>query len=137
MHGGEETVGCTGTTAKTTEWAYVASLRRREPDQCWGPQLRLTIPTAVVATLEHSFQDVAAFERLWGGLQPDHTELAFALCTGHWLDLSYLCGIHGRRYRRVQWTRAATDLLDEICHQAGWDAKEIANQMVWQRVLLT
>jgi hypothetical protein len=130
-------VGCTGEVGNLAEWAYVASLRYREIDACWGSLLRLTLPAESIALLEHSFQNTDAFERMWSGLQPDDTELTFVLCAAHWMDLSYLSGVHGRQYQRGSWSQVATDLLHEICRAAGWDAREIANQVVWQRVLLT
>jgi hypothetical protein len=122
-----------------TELDFVLALRHRRAGTCCGPLVRLPMSAGRIQRLEHSFQSRRAVDTLWDGLAPSGTRnrLLFDLCVAHWMDLSYLTGIQGRRLKRRDWVGEGSTLLDQACRGARWDAREMANMMKWQRVLLT
>ncbi len=122
-----------------TELDFIHAMRGRRPGDCCGPVVRLPLAAYRVELLEDSFQSRKANEVLWDGLRPSTTDdrLLFDLCVAHWMDLSYLSGMQGRRLHRRDWIGEATTLLNQICRGARWDVREVANMMKWQRVLLT
>ncbi len=130
---------CVGAPEPLTELDYILSLRDRQPAGCCGPLITLPVIGYRVELLETSFQSPAASALLWDGMLPNHDgdPLQFRLCAAHWMDLCYLCGMQGRRTNRRDWIGEATVLIKQVSTGAGWDAREIANMMMWQRVLLT
>ena len=88
--------------------------------------------------LVRAVQTPTVSEQLWANTVDDGVlDLTFALCATHWLDLSYLSGIHAYQSGREEWFDEATTLLHQITRAAQWDPKEISNMARWQRVLLT
>ncbi len=132
-------VGCEPAAKRQTELDFVLAMRGRTPAQCCGPLVTLPLIGYRLELLEASFHSPRALAVLWDGLVESATDdrLMFRLCVAHWLDLSYLAGFHGHRCSRRDWMGEAATLLKQVCRGAGWDAKEIANMMVWQRVRLT
>jgi hypothetical protein len=86
-------------------------------------------------TLEQAINSQRATDVLWDGLALASSDrVTFALCGAHWMDLSYLAGLHGRLQGRRDWSAEGSALLKDICTSAGWDVKEIANMIVWRNL---
>ncbi len=129
-------MGCVG-TEKVTEFEFINSVRGRSSGECRGPLLALSFTGLTLETLEESFVSYPAYALLWSGFTPSDGLITFSLCAAHWMDLSYLAGINGRRHDRADWFNVASLLLRQLLDAAGWDAKEISNMVTWQRVQLT
>ncbi len=131
---------CVGTGAQT-EFEFIRSLRDRGREgfgECRGPLLTLTLSGHGLQTLEDSLMSCGAHETLWSGFQRSAAaDMAFTLCAAHWMDISHVAGNHARQYQRTDWFAEASSLLKRTLHTAGWDPKEIANMVAWQRVQLT
>ncbi len=133
-------MGCQPPMTRATEYEFIASMRHRAPGQCRGPALSLPLSAYRLELLEEAAVGAPALvERLWDGFQPwaECRQLSFTMCAGHWFDLSYTAGVNARRTGRRDWFDAAGALLSQAMDIAGWDPKEIANMVNWQRVSLT
>ncbi len=129
---------CRGTSS-ITEWQYVHQLHGRQGGSCCGPLVTLPLVDGRLDRLEEGLQSEMASRLLWSGLV-DALEVnprMFRLCAVHWMELCYLISNHAHTSRRRDWWGEASLLLRQICAGAGWDPKEIANMMMWQRVRLT
>lgn len=122
-----------------TEWEFVASLPSRARwDDCRGPFVRLAFRPLRLQLLERIFASESASDVLWCGYTPGGiTETRFTLCVAHWIDLATLVFARGRQLLRFDYEHKARELLGDVCTGAGWDPKEIANSLAWQRTRLT
>lgn len=129
---------CTATMDKAIDYEFFASAAARASlSECAGPMFSLEIPVHRLQLLEQSFMSSVAQDLLWDGLCSDHGNLQFAHCAAHWFDLCFLAGINAQSNHRHEWRAAAAHLLQQICDAGHWDPREIANLLVWRRVLLT
>ncbi len=125
--------------AAATEFEFIRALSEREPGQCLGPLVTVSLSGFRLVALEEALLAPLAVDLLWAGYRPPDTScgLAFRLCAAHWFDLSYTAGINARQHLREDWFDTADDLLRRTLACAGWDAKEIANMVNWRRLSLT
>lgn len=130
-------MACVGTVDKVVEYEFMSAAVNRTSGQCLGPVLTVDLAPYRLELLEDSLMSVPAYDLLWDGFCPDLGNLQFAHCTAHWFDLCFIAGINAQTNQRRDWRTNAAELLRQICGQAEWDLREIANLMVWQRVLLT
>ncbi len=136
--------GCTPSMAAATEYEFVTSLAGRAPGQCHGPAVTLFLSGYRLELLEEALHSRQALDRLWDGFEPYEIawdgrddKLAFRLCAAHWFDLSRRAGQVALISARRDLFGVAGVLLHEVLTGAGWDPKEVANMVTWQRVQLT
>jgi hypothetical protein len=133
-------MGCSA-TADVSELNFVLSLntRSRKVGECRGPVITVPLSSWRVFTLEHAFDSTVAHDVLWSGYEERSasSQMIFALCGAHWLDLSCLLWARAQQSRRGDWHSEADQLLHDVCDHAGWDVKEIINMFAWRHVKLT
>lgn len=129
---------CTATDVHG-ELEFVQALHdRMETGACRGPMLMLRMPADRVCSIERILCSEIASNVFWSGFLTDGPGgVEFELCAAHWFDLSCLLWARGWERRRSDWLRRAEELLQDLCREAGWDPKEIANLFTWRRVRLT
>lgn len=126
-------MGCLG-GPPLSEFEFIRAARTRLDAQCVGPVVTLCLPLDVLLCLQESLHSPAEHERLWAGVRPDRPHSSFALCVAHWMQLCQRCARRSRIYARADWAACARLLHVSICTQAGWDRKEFANMVHWQKV---
>lgn len=127
---------CTG--QRQTELQFIQASRGRATAECGGPLLVLSLSLAQLSVLNDAASD-AAIARLWvasAGVNA-HRGLDFQLCAAHWMDLIYWCGIHSALLECPASFTLACALIRALAQAAGWDMRELANLLAWQRVALT
>lgn len=125
-------------TGPLTELEFVKALNLRNHGSCAGPVVRLTLQPWRVFLFERVFDSPIASDVLWSGFEGDTAHgPEFGLCAAHWIDLACLAWARALERYRVDWVRAAEQLLQDLCISAQWDPKEIVNMFAWQRARLT
>jgi hypothetical protein len=121
-----------------SELDFVRALQDRPEGECKGPSIVQTLWSGRVLLLERIFDSQIACDVLWSGYLVDRSDgLVFDLCAAHWFDLACFAWARSRQQSRRDWAWAAEELLQDLCHEAGWDAKEIVNMFAWQSTRLT
>jgi len=128
-------------TGDCNELEFVQALLHRSPDgECTGPDVTLRLWIGQVTLLERIFDSQVASDVLWSGFvkrNDDTLCLYFNLCAAHWFDLGAFAWARGYQKASSEWVLLAEDLLQDLCREVAWDAKEIANLFAWRRTRLT
>ncbi len=107
--------------------------------QCAGPTVRFSWPVLVLEETEQAMESVRANPAvLWDRFDGEVSGLfMFTACAAHWMGLSAVLRLASTRANEPGWSARAERILRDLFFRLGWDGKEIANLMTWQRVRLT
>lgn len=129
---------CIGTDRPVSEYEFVRSVGDRDHGaQCRGPLVTLSFAGYSFDLLEESLHEHPVRTWLWAGFDPTQEQMTYTMCAVHWMDVSYVAGVHAYRHRRSDWLHEASALLDRVCYASKWDTKEMSNLLTWQRMQLT
>lgn len=124
----------------SNEHEFVAQVTRSRADiwSCCGPRVTLAFSPVRLAEIEDALKSPSAHDLLWGGYDPAPIDaMYFTLCALHWMEIACLLSLRGYQFQCEPWRSEGSSLLEDLCREISWDAKEIANAFTWQRLRLT
>jgi hypothetical protein len=132
-------MACRQSTA-LSELEFVHALMGRDEEltQCKGAVIGIELWSYKVHVLEEIFDSQVASDLLWDGFTGDGGKvITFQLCCAHWFDLAVLIELRAAQHCEPAYHHVAAQLLMALCHEAGWDPKELLNMVAWSRERLT
>lgn len=127
---------CTFDEEAFTELKLVQALRSRGGLDCYGPRVIIVFNKAAEVIISDVPEVLVQIldDNCVGAITAEGIDQAYALCAGHWLDITTMLGLIGMESEVFVYEELSGTIFSSICKFLKLDYKELLNYITWGKV---